>query len=307
MFVRWRRVFLSVIVAAVVVYLLWDRTDQESIRSLAESASPVWFATGIACFFLYQLFRAWRLRLLFDGTPGLGSLTVTMMVQAFANNMLPSGLGEAVQVWLLKRRHGIALLRGTGVLIVARLSDLFVFVALFAGLQAFSSDIPREVSLVMLVLVALLGIAVLGLIALGRIGRTAFDGRWQEKTEMLLSALRACRDIGLFVPMLGLTAVMWLLMYGVFMAILQTLNSDLSLLQVLWIYILFFPVNFLPIKGIASTGTHHLAWYVTLQLVGLDEQSAAAYAFAGHLVLLGIVCAVALPGFLLFFARPSEA
>ena len=296
---RWPRVIVSVVITSIIGLMIWVRTDIEAVARLVSEASLLWFAVGVSFFFGYQVFRAMRIRVLAGGTTRTGPLTVTMMVQAFANNMLPWGIGEVVQVWLLKHRHGVEFSRGAGVLIVARLSDLLIFILLFVILQFFSQEIPEEVCAVMLMLTGCLAVAIASLLAVTRIDKRHLTTGWRSKIGAFIAAIDESRNWSLFGPLLGISTIMWVLMFGVFVAVLRTLNSDVGLVEILWIYILFFPVNILPVKGVASIGTHHLAWYLTLQLVGVEEPVAAALAFGAHLVLLGIVCAVAVPGMML--------
>jgi uncharacterized membrane protein YbhN (UPF0104 family) len=151
-------------------------------------------------------------------------------------------------------------------------------------------------------------LTVSGLAALGlattlrhRIGLVSPDRypRVRDTLAALLDAVRLGLRSRIALPAFVLTVLLWALMYLVWVAIVWALGLRLGPEQIMWVYLLFFPVNILPIKGIASVGTHHVAWQISFQIVGVPLSQAAAAAFGAHLITMAVTILVglaALPG-----------
>jgi len=162
------RLAVAALVAVVLGALVWRQTDAGAIVAMSRGISPAWVLVTIAAFAAYQVARAARMRLMVDRKSPLRALTATMCLHALANNLLPAGLGEAVLVWLLRTRHGVRLSRGAGLLVLARMLDMLVFLLLFVGILAFAPDIvPPALWWVMAAVAALFAALAGGLTGLG--------------------------------------------------------------------------------------------------------------------------------------------
>ncbi|MEW6139812.1 MAG: hypothetical protein AB1733_16440 [Thermodesulfobacteriota bacterium] len=96
-----------------------------------------------------------------------------------------------------------------------------------------------------------------------------------------------------------------------FLATVYALNFELTVGEVMFIYVALIPFSLLPIRGIANIGNHEATWFLVLKLLGTPNADAAALAFGSHVLLLlvstviGIVPATfALSGWL-FGSRPE--
>ena len=85
------------------------------------------------------------------------------------------------------------------------------------------------------------------------------------------------------------TLLIWVCMYLYFWCIVASLQVPVTPVHLFWVYILVFPVNLLPIKGVANIGTFEAAWFLSLTLLGFSDSLAADIAFGSHAVQLLIV------------------
>ena len=94
--------------------------------------------------------------------------------------------------------------------------------------------------------------------------------------------VRSARDLA---QLLLFSAAMWVFHFLQWFFLLQAVRLSLSPLEVLWVYVLFFPVSFLPLRGVAAMGPRIATWFFALQLVGVDQTRAATAAFAVDILL----------------------
>lgn len=123
---------------ALLGWLLGDPAVRARLGPAAAGAD--WGRLAIAVLLLagVQWLRAWRFGALTFGATGLPPWRlVRISAQLTALNfLLPFRLGEVSFPLLMKRVYGLALMRGAGVLVSARLLDLAVVGALVAGFAA---------------------------------------------------------------------------------------------------------------------------------------------------------------------------
>lgn len=292
---RYGEIAAILFAGALLAWFVWTHTDAQKLLAAFAEVSWPHYVAAIAALVVYQIFRTLRTRLLVD--PGLGffGLFLTLCVQCLVNAYFPAGLGELSIVYLLRRRHDVGLHLGTAAVVVARIADLTVFLLLFfviIGLMA--RQIPAEVYIAMLSVAAVLLVTVVGLFLLrklvglylakwaGRAGAIGWLGRHSLIFVEALMQVRSARDLA---QLLLFSAAMWVFHFLQWFFLLQAVQLSLSPLEVLWVYVLFFPVSFLPLRGVAAMGPRIATWFFALQLVGVDQTRAATAAFAVDILL----------------------
>jgi len=231
------------------------------------------------------------------------------------NAYLPAGVGDIGIVYLLRRRHGIGVHVGAAALVIAAIADLAVFFVLFVVLLASMAHmIPKQVYPVITGVGGALVVAIGSIILLGCVAgwdRTAalsqqdsLLGRAIRLSLSFVEALQLVRSPRVLLPVLGLSAAMWIFHYLQWLFILRAVGLTLSPASVLWIYVLFFVATFLPVRGLAAMGPRIAIWFFALQLVSVQETQAATAAFsvdillqtlslwAGAVPLLALLCSL---------------
>lgn len=292
---RYGEIAAILFTGALLAWFVWTHTDaQKLLAAFREIAWPD-YAAAIAALVVYQIFRTLRTRLLVD--PGLpfSGLFLTLCVQCLINAYFPAGFGELSIVYLLRRRHDVGVHLGTAAVVVARIADLTVFLLLFfviIGLMA--RQIPPDVYLAMLSVAAVLLVTVFGLYLLRKFvglyvakwaGRAGAIGWLGRHSLIFVDALMQVRSVREFAWLLLFSAAMWVFHFLQWFFLLQAVGLALSPLEVLWIYVLFFPISFLPLRGVAAMGPRIATWFFALQLVGVDQTRAATAAFAVDILL----------------------
>jgi uncharacterized protein (TIRG00374 family) len=291
-------------VAVLLAGFVWAHTDAP--RLLAAFSKIAWsqYFAAIAATFVYQIFLALRTRVLIDPGIGFFKLFLTICVQCVITTYFPAGLGELSTIYLLRRWHDIGLHLGAAAVVLSRIADLTVFLLLFAivvGLMA--RTIPLDVYFAMLSVAAVLLISLAGIFVLRHLGDRYFV-KWTQRSGTIgwlarhsiifgdaLARLRSPRDVArVLIP----SALMWVFHYLLWFFLLQAIGLALTPLEVLWVYVLFFPISFLPLRGVAAMGPRIATWFFALQFVGIDETRAATSAFAVDILLQSLALPIGL-------------
>lgn len=305
---KWLSLGLSVLVS---VGLLWAVVAQLRWRELLETLRAVdwwWVVAGTIMMLFYHWFRGERFRHLMR-IPRSGRMYTTMCLQSFFRKFLPSWLGEASQIWLLNRRHGATVPRGTALLLVARVVDLSIFLAALVLALAFTATrVEGTIAWVVVLLTLALVVVVGGLVLLLRFEawvdhashhRSRPVAWFAVKASQLIAGVREGAHAHVLLPVIAHSTAMWLLMYLRLFCFVHALGADLALLQIFWVFVLLFPMNLLPIRGVANLGTHEAAWFIGLSLVGVARERAAVLAVGSHLLIfvaVGVCLLVGLAG-----------
>lgn len=257
---RLRQTLLGLVVGALALAVaLWGVPLGEIGRAL-RAADPLLLAVPAALFLVQQLIRAWRQALLLRGTHPehrfRTSLSV-LCISFFFINILPARAGEIVRPLLLAERDGIPLGAGTAMVVVERALDLGAMCLMIA---VAASTLPPEAAASLplealplpegvdeaSVLSVLRAVAVVGVltVAAGLLGllsagprvlaglsrlwsaerRPALRGRVLGFLASFVDALHAGRRPGQLLPVLGLSALTWL----VTVAMYPTLSAALG-------------------------------------------------------------------------------
>lgn len=303
---NWVETVGALVFAALLVWLVWRQTDAEKLAGVFSRIDWAYYAAAVAVLFVYQIFRTLRTWWLVGQELSFPRLFSTMCTLSLINSYVLAGLGDVGIVYLLRRQHGVTIHLGAATLVMAMIADLAVFCFLFVGLIAvMAHTIPDGVYVVIAGLFALLIVSIGAIVVLGRVtgweatsawsARDGILGRLTRFAISLVDALQLVRSPRVFLPVVGLSALMWVFHFLQWLFLLWAIGLPLSVTSVLWIYILAFATTFLPIRGVAAMGPRIAVWFFSLQLVGVGESEAGAAALAVDILLqtltlwLGIV------------------
>ncbi len=300
------RAVISILLAIGLGWLIWQYADSDELLELLINSSVFYLVVSFFLILLFQYLRALRMCHILGHQASSRSMFSTMCLQFVANGFLPAGLGELALVYLLKQGHEVRYKTGAVVVLSVRLLDVSIFVLGFVLLLAGAWEIvPRAVLMVMLLItvICLLMVAVFVIImSVNRVPETSSTllNKLLRFTHSLKDAVALVKSNALGLKVFSYTVAIWVCMYLYFWAIVCALNATMTALQLFWVYILVFPVNILPVKGVANIGTHETAWFISLVLLGYEDTMAANIAFGSHALMLFIILCV---GMMVFFMR----
>ena len=261
-----------------------DTPTRSSSLLPSRGSNGPYYAAAVAALFAYQILRTLRTRRLLDAPLSFSKLFDTVCILSLINSYFLAGLGDIGMVYLLNRRHGVALHIGAATFIMAGIADLAVFMALFLVVIVIMAElIPGGVYLVIAGVGGALIVGIGAILLLGRIlnwetlatlsrrtGAIAWTARFALSFAEALQALRTPRVL---LPVLGQSTLMWGFHYLQWLFILRAIGLTLSPIEVLWIYLLAFAASFLPVRGLAAMGPRIAVWFFSLRLMGVRRST----------------------------------
>jgi uncharacterized protein (TIRG00374 family) len=279
---------------ALIVWLLWSVDLQ---RLGTQLAATHWGWLGVAALFgVAGLFvRAWRWYYLFPPGSHPPGLVPAMMIGYMVNNVLPLRAGEVVRVYVVARRW-----RGPGrfwtaaaTLIVERVLDSLCIVLILATL-VFFVDVPRQVEIAALVMLAIdvVGVSVLTAITLAPAGcRRLIErlaGRWPAVRdralgvfEMFLHGLDGIRTLRHLPVLVVATGLVWVMPAAAAWTGLRAAGLDLPPLAG-WVVLAFVGLGVSIPSAPGYFGVFHFAAVMAVQIFGVPDTTAFGYAIVFH-------------------------
>lgn len=297
------RVIVSIIIATLSIWYVGIKLNWSELYRTLEHVNLISYCFALASFISYQWFRAIRTKILIGQSINSLKLLHTIFLHCFVNNFMPVGIGEFALVYLLRRINGVKMTSGGATLITSRIVDLTLFIGLFAILIGFFPyDVPSSVTKVMIWVAVSLVSVILVLVLAERIVKIFFHGetRWALILRQFFDQLRLPRRKSVAVGLLIWSSLMWFSHYLAWVFAVKSVGLTLSMGNILWIYLMFFPLVLLPARGIMAIGPRIAAWFYCLQLVGIEAGVAAPASVSIDILMLSMALVVGLPSFVIF-------
>ncbi len=131
----WAGVLLSLLFA----YLAFRDVDLDTLEGALRDQDYVWLLPSGVAAAAGVLLRAWRWQLLFDpaSRPRLSHVTSALLIGYLFNNILPARAGELARVQALGRRSGLSRAHVLATVVLERVFDVVVLVALLVTAAPF--------------------------------------------------------------------------------------------------------------------------------------------------------------------------
>jgi uncharacterized protein (TIRG00374 family) len=146
---RWIKAAIGVLFGAIALLVLWQSVDYREVAAHFAKAAAAPLIVGLAAYALDFLLRAYRFKLLLEGTRHELPLlpTVAPFVASFGiNDILPLRLGDGFRVFWFHDRLDLPLGRVLGAMLLERLLDLVTIVLLAClALMAIDADVSDQV------------------------------------------------------------------------------------------------------------------------------------------------------------------
>lgn len=88
-----------------------------------------------------------------------------------------------------------------------------------------------------------------------------------------------------------LSAALWLFFFGTYYFVSNSFSLQISLSDLIVVYVLSFPINVFPIRTVGNIGIFEGVWVVILVALGRSPEASLATAVSMHVGLLGVVVA----------------
>jgi uncharacterized protein (TIRG00374 family) len=292
------RTVAGIAISVLAFALVFRSVDLSATGRILSEAAPQWVLLAAAFLVVDVLIRALRWRRLLAPIKDVpfGATLAYLLIGYLANNVLPARLGELVRCHYLGDREGISRTTALGTVVVERVVDIAVVVAIAAfaiivlsirGLVA-SAVLVGVAIVVLLVIGLVIGIAAHRIPGAERVAAAA--ARWPRVGE-LARKLRhglavAGRPRTLF-EALALSVIAWGATLLAFAAAGQAVGIELTVGQAALLAAGVALAAAIP-SGPASLGTFELAGVRIAQAFGIAAEPAFAIALLVHATILVI-------------------
>ena len=287
---------LGVAISVVSLYLVIRHVDLGAVGRVLGSAAPGWVAGVTACIAIDVLCRTVRWQGLLAPIQRVRFVPVLgyLLVGYLANNVLPARLGELVRSHYLGDRERISRASTLGTVVVERIVDIAVLVAI-AALAILVLNVRGVVASAILVGLAVTGLLIVGLavgIAANRVPGARRLITLIERWPSVADAARKLRD-GLAVAgrprtlaeALGLSIAAWGATVIAFAAIGQAIGLHLLIGEASLLAAGVALATAIP-SGPGYLGTYELAAVKIAEALGRSSEQAFALALLAHATVL---------------------
>jgi glycosyltransferase 2 family protein len=292
------RAFAGIAISILAFALVFRSVDPGVTLRILSEAAPGWVLLVAAFLVVDVLVRAvrWRRLLAPIRDVPLGATLAYLLIGYLANNVLPARLGELVRCHYLGDRQGLSRTTALGTVVVERVVDIAVVVAIAAfaiivlsirGLVA--SAVLLGVAIVVLLVIGLaIGVVAHRIPGAARIAAAA--ARWPRVGELarkLRDGLAVAGRPRTLFEALALSVIAWGATLLAFAAAGQAVGIELTIGQASLLAAGVALAAAIP-SGPASLGTFELAGVRIAQAFGIAAEPAFAIALLVHATILVI-------------------
>ncbi len=295
--------------SATLWWLLRDGAAQALVEALGDARpGPLLLAALLAV--VIQIARAWRFAALTSGRPNWPSwamIGIAIRLILF-NFILPFKLGELSFPVMMKQTYGTPFGRGAGILLLCRLLDFGVVVAVLLLTAAYLLD-PATVGWSPLIMAAVGGGALVAPLALtnGLPRLRRLTAPW-PKIDHLTAQLTFGAAMMRPVAQQGLVAALTLSIWAGHIVIAgltaSAIGAGLDFLPVAMASAASNLAFGLPVSGVAGLGPPQAAWATMLHWTGVDWDPAITTALVCHGLLMTTIMLMGLATYLAMLLRP---
>jgi uncharacterized protein (TIRG00374 family) len=313
------RIWIGFAIAAVFLWFAFRDVDfSEVVRQVASADWLILLGLSLPAYLLAVYLRAARWRYLIgDIVPtATGPLFRATAVGFMANNIFPLRIGEVVRAWHLKHETGGSGSAIFGTVVLERVLDSFVFLAMALVVAAVygSAALSRSGQGVLVALLGVLALPVAGVVALRAFPEQALAlgafltrplpervrERFQETLRLLTAGIRALRSGHSFFWVALHTLSLWLVVAVIpyvagIIALGVDVGSPLRILAAAYVTMTLVGIAIAVPSSPGFFGPYHAACWWALALFGVPKAQAVALGTTVHgvfwvsLTLLGLV------------------
>lgn len=283
----------SVIIAAVLLFLVFKNISFDEFIAQAESANYSWVYLSIALTPIAHIARAYRWNLLINplGYQATTTRTTAAVLVGYIVNLVLPRLGEVTRCGVLKKTDGVPMTISVGSVISERIIDVLVLflitavtlVIQFDKLSSFLLSMFGSIDTRGLIIMALsaVALAILGIAAVYWL-YNRLEGRFRVVLGQLFEGLFSLRKIDNIKGFLASTLLLWVtyffMGYVIFFVVAET--SDLGWKVGMMMLVCGSIAMTIPVQG--GFGTFHSIVGSMLLLYGIDKTTGVFFATLVH-------------------------
>lgn len=240
-----------------------------------------WAFTGFVFYVMNYVFRGTRLRIMTGYRIDFFKEAFHFSIlHGFLSYLLPMRTGDASLPILLKATNKIDLKNSISVLLKSRIIDLsmvgcFTCFGALMGARIISSMVQG----LWLLSGFLIMLSWFFFKKIGSIGNYLIKKKFEYDFDISTIFLFNHKE---FLH----TFIVWVFIYISQYCMIRSIGLNLQLSEVIFISAIQFPLQMLPVQGLANSGNHEGGWVSSLVLMGFGTQDALKYAIASHGVLI---------------------
>lgn len=225
------------------IIILFRYFEWQDVVEALRHAEWVYLLIAIPVYLTSYVFRAMAWRMILKEAVSFRKVFLTMHVGYLLNNILPFRMGELGRAYLLGREENLRFWRAFSSIIIERVFDMIMAVAILMGTLPFVLNTGNTRQIASLVGAAvLLGLVLLYLLARNRQwALTQFERlgeRWpivlrlgKDRLEAFLEGLSALTSLRRFLGVFGLMVISWILAIAIQYLILRSFYPGAQLLH----------------------------------------------------------------------------
>ena len=279
-------------------YLAFRGVDLDELRDALGEANYAYLLPAAAALAAGVGVRAWRWQLLFESgrRPQFAPVLNALLIGYLFNTILPARPGEIVRIQVLGTRAGISRAEVLATVVLERIYDLVVLIALLALAAPFLPEVGWLNAALALGAVLGLGL-VAGAVLVRRYGRRGArvllrpvrllprvtDERLDSLAASLVAGLAAIRATRTAAVAIAVTALSWILLAVSGWFLLRGMRIDEGFPAALLVLVATNLVLVLP-SSPAGLGAFEAAAVLALAAYGVQREQALSYALVLHAV-----------------------
>jgi len=319
-----RQLALALFITLGLLAILLRYIDWEQFEETFRSSHPGYLALGFGLLLLTYLLRVVRIR---RALPDVKLSRIILFgvtaMHNFIRNIVPLRLGEFSFIYLINKKSGCGLSRGTLVFYVLAVADLISILLLaVVGISALYFGRSQEQFGLMMGLSAAICILVTGIFFLTdrliHIVERLLDHIASRTRTRLASAIRTVQQRAgrvreaferlswpTLVEILAYSTLIWVTRFGVTYMILLAIQVPIHFHEVIIASAISILLGTIPIQGIAGFGSYEATWTIGFCAVGLSRAQAVMASLYSHITVLVYLTVLALAGTVVMGSTPG--
>lgn len=287
--------FFGLIISAILIYVILSTVNIENLKRIVADFGATYFILFSLVYLATFFFRALRWQTITAPIARIrpaDSLKI-LFVSYSVNVLIPARLGELVRAYLLGKKAKIGLTAALTTILMDRLLDGLVMIALLLIAEPLSeSELPHihevleVIGVLLAVILAFILIPTKRLVMLRR-PMKAFPSNWRDKVTGVIRDLRLSGQALLTFPsnvvILSSSFIAWLIEAFFFYLIIWRVGIDINFPAAI-IVLLILNIGLLVPATPGYLGTYEAFVIVALMSFGAGETEATAVALIAHVI-----------------------
>jgi len=311
---------IAIIVTIVLFIILFSQIELKDIIEILKKINPLYLIAGFIPYIASYLLRAMRLHILLNKEVGVKKLFSIVCIHNAALNIFPVRSGELSYIYLLNKRHKIAIGEGVASLILIRIQDFIMISFLFFLFTFTSYDLPTNLMNTIKIISLILVFTILVFLIFLRNCERFIN--WLKIISIILNInerhlinylFRKMDEMSGSLKKITFNQVIWSTILSIFsyimvyLSILMIINA-MGISMALELFLLsstfFMMTMIIPIQGIGGFGTMEGGWAISFMIFGLAKEIAISSGIIMHIISIIYIILLFIIGFIGLREKP---